>query len=83
MKVFAARSIPWNRRKRRNSRKWSKISQKLPNTSPNWKNINKLCLGKISRHKAVRIKYSVDFESSNELYGKNRKPGNANQQKAF
>ena len=48
------------------------------------RNINKLCLGKISHHKTVRIKFSVESGFSNELYGKKRKPGNAgNQQKAF
>ena len=42
------------------------------------------CLEKISRQKAVRIKFSVDSAFSNMLYGKKRKPGNAgNQQKAF
>ena len=42
------------------------------------------CLGKISRQKAVTIKFSVDFAFSNMFYGKKRKPGNAgNQQKAF
>ena len=49
-----------------------------------YRNINKLCLGKISRQKAVRIKFSVDSAFSYMLYGKKRKPGNAgNQQKAF
>ena len=48
------------------------------------RNINKVCLGKISRHKTVRIKFSVDSGFSNMLYGKRQKPGNAgNQQKAF
>ena len=47
-------------------------------------NINKLCMGKISLEKTLRIKFSVDFRFSNELYGKKRKPGNAgNEQKAF
>ena len=65
-----ARSIPRNCRKRRKSRKWRKILN--------------LCLRKISRQKAVRIKFSVDSAFSNMLYGKKRKPGNAgNQQKAF
>ena len=41
-------------------------------------------LAKISRHKTVRIKFSVDSEFSNMLYGKKRKPGIAgNQQKTF
>ena len=34
------------------------------------RNINKLCLGKISRQKAVRIKFSVDSAFSNMFYGK-------------
>ena len=47
-------------------------------------NINKLCLGKISRQKAVRIKFSVDSAFSSMFYGRKRKPGNAgNQQKAL
>ena len=45
------------------------------------RNINKLCLGKISRQKGVRIKFSVDSAFSNMLYGKKRKHGN--QEKAF
>ena len=41
-------------------------------------------MGKISRHKAVRIKLSIDSGFSNEIYGKKRKPGNVgNQQKPF
>ena len=35
---------------------------------------------KISRQKAVRKKFSVDSEFSNMLYGKKRKPGNAENQ---
>ena len=34
------------------------------------RNTNKLCLGKISRQKAVRIKFSVDSAFSNMFYGK-------------
>ena len=46
--------------------------------------INKLCLGKISRYKTVRIKFSVDSGFSNKPYDKKRKHGNAgNQHKAF
>ena len=46
--------------------------------------INKLCLGKISRYKAIRIKLSVDSRFSNKLYDRKRKHGNAgNQHKAF
>ena len=57
-------------------------SHQIP--SQTQRNINKLCFGKISRKKAVRIKFSVDSAFSNMLYGKKRKPGNAgNQQKAF
>ena len=48
------------------------------------RNINKLCLGKISLQKTVTMKLSVDSRFSNVFYGKKRKPGNAgNQQKAF
>ena len=48
------------------------------------RSINKLCLGKISLQKTLRIKFSVDSGFSNELYGKKRKPVNTgNQQKAF
>ena len=46
--------------------------------------INKLCLGKISLQKTVRMKLSVDFGFSNVFYGKKRKPRKArNRQKAF
>ena len=45
---------------------------------------NKLCLGKIYRHKTVRTKFSMDSGFSNDLYGKKGKPRNAeNQQKTF
>ena len=48
------------------------------------KNINKLCLRKISLQKLVRMKFSVDSGFSNVFCGKKRKPGYAgNQQKAF
>ena len=48
------------------------------------RNINKLCLGKISLQKALRQTFSVDSRFSNELHGKKRKPGNVgNQRKAF
>ena len=40
------------------------------------RNINKLCLRKISRYKTVITKFSVDSGFSNELYGKKRNPGN-------
>ena len=46
--------------------------------------LNKLCLGKISRYKTIRIKLSVDSRFSNKLYDRKRKHGNAgNQHKAF
>ena len=62
----------------KNFRKVTKYLTKLK------KNINKLCLVKISRHKTVRIKFSVDSGFSNELYGQKRKSRNArNQQKAL
>ena len=45
---------------------------------------NKLCLGKFSRQKAVRIKFSLESAFSNMFYGKKQKSGNAgNQQKIF
>ena len=48
------------------------------------RNINKLCLGKISIQKTLRIKFCLDSGFSNELYGKKRKPENTgNPQKAF
>ena len=46
--------------------------------------INKLCLGKISRYKTVRIKFSVGSEFSNKPFDKKRKQGNTrNQHKSF
>ena len=46
--------------------------------------INKLCLGKISCYKTVRIKFSVDSGFSNKPYDEKRKHGNAgNQRKGF
>ena len=48
------------------------------------RNINKLCLGKISLQKTVRIKFFIDSGFSNELCRKQQKLGNpGNQQKAF
>ena len=38
------------------------------------RNINKLCLGKISLQKTVTMKLSVDSGFSNVFYGKKRKP---------
>ena len=64
-----------------NNRKFHKSDQTLNHTK---RDINKLCLGKISLQKTVRMKLSVDSGFSNVFYGKKRKPGNAgNQQKAF
>ena len=57
--------------------KFYKSNQILNQTK---RNINKLCLGKISRHKTVRINFSVDFGFSNELYGQKRKPRNVRNQ---
>ena len=60
--------------------KFHKSHQKLNQTK---RNINKLCLGKISLQKILKIKFSVDSGFS-KWYGKKWKPGNAgNQQKAF
>ena len=65
----------------RNDGKFHKSHQILNQTK---RNINKLCLGKISRYKTVRIKFSVDSGFSNKPYDKKRKHGNAgNQHKAF
>ena len=64
-----------------NIRKFHKSDQTLYQTK---RDINKLCLGKISLQKTVRMKLSVVSGFSNMLYGKKRKPGNAgNWQKAF
>ena len=65
----------------RNDGKFHKSHEILNQTK---RNINKLCLGKFSRHKTGRIKFPVDSGFSSELCGKKRKPGNhVNQQKAF
>ena len=73
--------IAGNARNHRNDGKFHE-SHKILNQIQ--RNINKLCLGKILRQKAVRIKFSVDSAFSYMVYGKKRKPGNAaNQQKAF
>ena len=46
--------------------------------------INKLCLGKISRYKTIRIKFSVDSGFWNKPYDRKRKHGSAgNQHKSF
>ena len=64
-----------------NDGKFHKSHQILSQTKSS---IKKLCLGKISRYKAVRIKFSVDSGFSNKPYDKKRKHGNAgNQRKAF
>ena len=64
-----------------NDRKFHKSHQILNQTK---RYINKLCLGKISRYKTVRIKFSMDSGFSNKPYDKVQKHGNAgNQHKAF
>ena len=73
--------IAGNARNHGNNRKFHKSDQILNQTK---RDINKLCLGKISLQKTVRMKLSVDSGFSNVFYGKKWKPGNAgNQQKAF
>ena len=48
------------------------------------RNINRLCLGKISLQTTLRIKFSIDSGFSNELYDKKQKPRNTgNQEKTF
>ena len=48
------------------------------------RNINKLCSGKISLQKTLRIKFSIDSGILNELYGKKQKHENTrNRQKTF
>ena len=64
-----------------NNRKIHKSDQTLNQTK---RDINKLCLGKISLQKTVRMKLFVDSGFCNVFYGKKQKLGNAgNQQKAF
>ena len=64
-----------------NDQKFHKSHQILNQTE---RYIDKLCLGKISRYKTVRIKFSVDSGFSNKPYDKKWKHGNAgNQHKAF
>ena len=73
--------IPGSAGNHGNDGKFHKSHQILNQTK---RNINKLCLGKISRYKTVRIKFSVDSGFSNKPYDKKRKHGNAgNQHKAF
>ena len=82
--LYMARSIPriaGNARNHGNDEKFHKSHQILNKTK---RYINKLCLGKISRYKTVRIKFSVDSGFSNKPYDKKRKHRNAgNQHKAF
>ena len=64
----------------RNNRKIHKSDQTFNQTK---RDINELCLGKISLQKTVRMKLSVDSVFSNVFMVK-RKPGNDGiQQKAF
>ena len=64
-----------------NDRKFHKSYQILNQTK---RYINKLCLGKISLFKTVRIKFSVDSRFWNKPYDKKQKHGNTgNQHKAF
>ena len=73
--------IDRNARNHGNDRKFHKSHQILNQTK---RYINKLYLGKISRYKTVRIKFSADSGFSNKVYDKKRKHGNAgNQHKAF
>ena len=66
--------IAGNARNHRNNRKLHKSDQTLNQPK---RDINKLCLGKISLQKTVRMKLSVDSGFSKVLYGKKPKPGNA------
>ena len=64
-----------------NDGKFHKTHQILNQTK---RYINKLCLGKVSSSKTVRIKFTVDSGFLNKPYDKKRKHGNAgNQDKAF
>ena len=77
-------SIPLNRQKRRKLRKYGEFHKSDRKLNQTKRNIKKLCLGKISLQKTLRIKFSVDSGFLNDLYGKKRKPGNTgNQQKVF
>ena len=66
--------FPGNAGNRGNDGKFHKSHQILKQTK---RCINKSCLGKISRYKTVRIKFSVESGFSNKLYDKRRKHGNA------
>ena len=73
--------FPGNAGNHGNDRKFVKSHQILYQTK---RYINKLCLGKISCYKTVRIKFSVNSGFSNKPYDKKRKHRNtANQQIAF
>ena len=73
--------ITWNAGNHANDGKLHKSHQKRNKTK---RYINKLCLGKISLYKTVRIKFSMDSGFSNKPYDKKRKHGNAgSQHKAF
>ena len=64
-----------------NDRKFLKSHQILYQTK---RYINKLCLGKISRFKTVRMNFSVYSGFLNKPYHKKRKHGKArNEHKAF
>ena len=47
------------------------------------RDINKLCVGKVSLEKTVRINLSADSGFSNVLYVKNQNVGNTGNQQAF
>ena len=79
--IFTVMKQPRNAGNHGNDRKFHKSYQILNQTK---RYINKLCLGKISHFKTVRIKFSMDSGFSNKPYDKNWKHGNAgNQHKAF
>ena len=63
--------FPGNAGNHENTRKFHESDQTLYQTK---RDINKLCLGKISRRKRVRIKLSVDSGFSNVFCGKNQNP---------
>ena len=66
--------IAGNARNHRNNRKLHKSDWTLNQPK---RDINKLCLGKTSLQKTVRMKLSVDSRFSKVLYGKKQKPRNA------
>ena len=74
-------NIAGNTGNHRNNRKIHNSDQKLNQTK---RDTNKLCLGKISLQKTLRIKLSVDSGFWSVFYGRKWKLGNAgNEQKAF